>query len=483
MNGHPAGTSGPLWWDGQPAGATRPALFGDTSVDVAIVGAGYTGLWTAYYLLEADPSLTVLILEAEHVGFGASGRNGGWVSALYPVGARTLARDHGEPATRNQFAALRRSVDEVGRVAEAEGIECGFHKGGTLVVARNRAQEARGRALARDSGYWGTGTTWVDGGAAADRLAVPGLLGATFNPNCARINPFALAVGLARAVEIRGGRIHERTVVTSLGDHQRDDGNMGEHRPGEHRPGERHLGEHRLQTDDGYVVGARHVIRATEAWTARLPGLRRALAPVYSLVVATAPLPQSLWDEIGLADAETFSDHRHGIVYGQRSVDDRIVFGGRGAPYHFGSSIKPEFDSDAGVFSSLRRSLTELLPATEGVELTHAWGGPLGVPRDWHPSVAYDRSTGMGHAGGYVGDGVALSNLAGRTLADLVTARDTALTHLPWVQHRSRHWEPEPLRWLGVNAGLRLATLADREEALTGRPALLGRALSALTGH
>ena len=452
------GATGPLWWADQRVGATRPALAQDESVDVAIVGAGYTGLWTAYYLLQADPSLTVLVLEAEHVGFGASGRNGGWVSALYPVGPRTLARDHGESAARDQYAALRDSVDEVGRVARAEGVDCGFHKGGTLVVARNRAQAARGRAEAKDSDYWGTGTTWLEADEATDRLAVHGLSGATFNPNCARIDPFRLAVGLAQAVERRGARIREHTQVTRLGARW-------------------------VLTEDGIVVKARHVIRATEAWTARLPRHRRTVAPVYSLMVATAPLPQSLWDEIGLADAETFSELRHVIVYGQRSMDDRLVFGGRGAPYHFGSSIKPEFDSVATVFANLRRSLTNLLPATEGVEFTHAWGGPLGISRDWHPSVGYDPSTGMGHAGGYVGDGVALSNLAGRTLADLVTARDTALTRLPWVQHRSRRWEPEPLRWLGVNAGLQLANLADHEERLTGRPALLGGAVSALTSH
>ena len=452
------GASTPLWWDGEPTSAPRPALATDETVDVCIVGGGYTGLWTAFYLLGADPSLSVLILEAEHVGFGASGRNGGWVSALYPVGPGTLAGEHGESAARDQYAALRDTVDEVGRVAQVEGIECGFHKGGTLVVARNRAQATRGRAEAQSSDYWGTGTTWLEVSAAADHLAVQGLSGATFNPHCARIHPFRLAVGLARAVEDKGARIHEHTQVTRLGARW-------------------------VVTDDGVVVKARHIIRATEAWTARMPRHRRTVAPVYSLMVATAPLPQSLWDDIGLDDAETFSEHRHAIVYGQRSVDDRLVFGGRGAPYHFGSSIEPEFDADATVFASLRRSLTEMLPAAEGVEFTHAWGGPLGVPRDWHPSVGYDAATGLGHAGGYVGDGVALSNLAGRTLADLVTTRDTALTRLPWVQHRSRPWEPEPLRWLGVNAGLQLAGLADAEERLTGRPAVLGRPLSALTGH
>ena len=452
------GGSGPLWWSGLTAGPTRPPLTQDESVDVAIVGGGFTGLWSAYYLLEADPSLKVLVLEAEHVGFGASGRNGGWVSALYPVGARVLAREHGEAATRDQYAALRDSVDEVGRVARVEGIECGFHKGGTLVVATNRAQATRSRAEVEESEYWGTGMTWLEPAAAADRLAVKGLRGATFNRNCARIHPFRLALGLARAVEGKGGRIHEGARVADVG-------------------------QGRLRTDKGIVVRARHFLRATEAWTARLPGHRRTVAPVYSLVVATAPLPRSVWDQIGLADAETFSEHRHVIVYGQRSMDDRMVFGGRGAPYHFGSGIKAGFDGDAKVFSTLRRSLTQLIPATEGVEFTHAWGGPLGIARDWHPGVGYDPPTGVGYAGGYVGDGVALSNLAGRTLADLVTSRDTSLTRLPWVQHRSRRWEPEPLRWLGVNAGLQLATLADREERLTGRPALLGAALSALTSH
>jgi glycine/D-amino acid oxidase-like deaminating enzyme len=448
----------PLWWDGDLAGPSRPALMSGETVDVCVIGAGYTGLWTAYYLMAADPSLSVLVLEAEHVGFGASGRNGGWVSALYPVRPATLARDHGEGATRDQLAALRESVDEVGAVAAGEGIDCGFRKGGTLVVARNAAQAARARAETRDSSRWGTGTTWLSGPDAADRLAARGVCGATFTPHCARIQPFRLAVGLARAVERRGARIYEHTRVTSLG-------------------------SRRLRTADGIVVHARHIIRATEAWTSRLPRGRRTVAPVYSLVVATAPLPRAVWEEIGLADAETFSEHRHVIVYGQRSADDRVIFGGRGAPYHFGSSIKPEFDADPTVFAMLRRSLQELLPATEGVRFTHSWGGPLGIARDWHPSVGYDPATGAGYAGGYVGDGVALTNLAGRTLADLVTGRHTALTRLPWVQHRSRPWEPEPLRWLGVNTGLRLAALADVEERLTRRPAVLGRALSALTGH
>lgn len=223
-------------------------------------------------------------------------------------------------------------------------------------------------------------------------------------------------------------------------------------------------------------------MRATEGYTSSLPGHRRDLIPVYSLVIATEPLPASTWERIGLRHRETFTDHRHLIVYGQRTADDRLVFGGRGAPYHLGSRISPAFDRDDRVFAALRATLVELFPVLSDVRVTHAWGGPLGIARDWCASVGLDRDTGLAWAGGYVGDGVSTTNLAGRTLRDLVLDRDTGLTRLPWVGHRSRRWEPEPLRWLGVNAGLRAMTWADAEERLTRRPSLLARAVAPLLG-
>jgi glycine/D-amino acid oxidase-like deaminating enzyme len=455
----------PLWWDetaqtgyaGQPAAATAPPPLPD-SADVVIVGGGFTGLWTAYYLLRDHPGLDVLVLEAEHVGFGASGRNGGWVSALYPVSPDTLAHRHGRASALAMMAALRETVTEVGAVAAAEGIDCGFHQGGMVTLARSTAQAARGRAEAEHGQAWGDGTQWLDAGAARERLAASDVHGATVNPHCARVHPRRLVDGIAAAVRAHGGMIADGSRVTSIA------------------PGA-------VALERGHRIHARHIVRATEAWTATLPGSRRAIAPVYSLMVATEPLPQQSWDEIGLANREVFADHRHVIIYGQRTVDDRIAFGGRGAPYHFRSRLRPEFDHEAAVFADLRTTLTQMLPQLEGVEFTHAWGGPLGIARDWHPSVGYDQLTGLGWAGGYAGDGVAASNLAGRTLADLVALRHTALTELPWVGHRSRRWEPEPLRWLGINAGLRIGRSADAEEARTGRPARRARVLGALTGH
>jgi glycine/D-amino acid oxidase-like deaminating enzyme len=226
------------------------------------------------------------------------------------------------------------------------------------------------------------------------------------------------------------------------------------------------------------------VVRALEGYTGSLRGHRRTLLPVHSLMLATEPLPAEFWAEVGWADRATVNDERRLLVYAQRTRDGRIAFGGRGAPYRFGSRVTPSSEHARGVHAMLRHSLVELFPAAADARITHRWGGPLGVPRDWWPSVGFDPGTGLAHAGGYSGDGVAMTNLAGRTLADLITGADSALVRLPWVGHRSPPFEPEPLRWLGVNAGFRLAAAIDARERRTGRPAvLLDRAMTRLTGH
>ena len=439
----------------------RPALGGDEQVDVAVVGAGLTGLWTAYYLLREDPGLRVSVLEAETAGFGASGRNGGWCSALFPASLDTLAALPGSSraAALEQHQAMRATVDEVLAVAAEEGIDARAHKGGTVAVARSASQWRRARHEVEAARGWGRGEDDVrllDAAQARARLGATRVVGGTFTPDCAAIHPSRLVRGLARAVERRGGRIHEQTRVRSV--------EVG-----------------RAVTDRG-TVRADVVVRATEGYTRSLASMRRDVVPVYSLVVATEPLADAVWEQIGLRDRETFTDHRNLIVYGQRTADGRLVFGGRGAPYHFGSAVKPAYDREERVFAMLRATLVDLFPVLATARFTHAWGGALGVPRDWVASVGLDRLTGLGWAGGYVGDGVGTTNLAGRTLRDLVLERDTGLTRLPWVGHRSPRWEPEPLRWLGVNAGLRAMTFADAEERLTGRPSLVARALSPLLG-
>lgn len=413
----------------------------DTQVDIAIVGAGYTGLWTAYYLHRADPSLRIAVLEAEIAGFGASGRNGGWCSALFAAEPARLAREHGRPAAVAMQRAMQDTVDEVGKVSADEGIDCHFVKGGTTKFATRPAHVERIQAevaAAHALGFTDDDERWLDPEAARGRIAVAGQLGAVYTPHCAAIHPARLARGLADVVERAGVTIYERTPVQLI------DGR-------------------KVRTPGGTVT-ADVVVRATEAWTATLPGTERAVVPIYSLMLATEPLPQGFWDEVGWSGRETMSDGRHLIIYGQRTADDRIAFGGRGAPYHFGSRIEPEYDRVESVFVDLRRVLAELVPATREVRITHTWGGPLGIPRDWFPSCGYDRATGVAWAGGYVGDGVSTTNLAGRTIADLVLGADTPIVRLPWVDHRSPDWEPEPFRWLGHRALAGVARSADRVE-------------------
>jgi len=435
----------------------RPGLPGDLDVDVAIVGAGFTGLWTAYYLSAARPDLTIAVLERQIAGFGASGRNGGWASALFPSSTAHLAREHGREAAQAQHQAMRASIDEVIRVAEHEGIDADIAKGGTVTLARTQVQLRRAREAVEHAHAWGEPEhVLLDESGARERVNASGTLGGMFTPDCAAVHPAKLVRALARVVSARGVKIYEQTPALAIEPHT-------------------------VTTAHG-VVTAQHVVRATEGYTPQLAGHRRTIAPVYSLIVATAPLPRAVWDEIGLAHRETFADFRHLIIYGQRTADDRLVFGGRGAPYHFGSRIRPEYDRHERVHRSLQATLVDLFPVLADAPITHRWGGNLGIARDWHASVGLDRATGLAWAGGYVGDGVTTTNLAGRTLRDLILGHDSELTALPWAHHRSRSWEVEPLRWLEANAGLTAMSLADAEERITGRPSLVARAMAPLMG-
>jgi len=449
-----------FWHDTVP-GTLTPGdpLPGDLEADVAIAGAGFTGLWTAYYLARRDPGLRVVVCEREIAGYGASGRNGGWCSALFPASLTKLARMSGRDAAIAMQRAMHATVDEVGSVAAAEGIDCHWAKGGTVMLARSPAQLSRATAEvdeAREFGFGNDDLRLLGATEAGSLAGATRVLGGTFTPHCAAIHPARLVRGLLEAVRRTGVQVYERTPVLEL--------SAG-----------------RLVTPAG-TVRARHVIRATEGYTPGLAGYGRTVAPVYSLMIATEPLSDAVWESIGLATRPTFGDLRHLIIYGQRTADGRLAFGGRGAPYHLASSVRPAYDQVPAVFAALRRTLQDLFPAVGDVKVTHHWGGPIGIPRDWCASVGLDHSTGIGWAGGYVGDGVSTANLAGRTLADLITGTDSEITRLPWVGHRSPEWEPEPLRWLGLNAGLQVMSLADRQEARTGQPSRLAAFMGRFLG-
>ncbi len=439
----------PLWWEALPdPPQTRPRLDRNLGVDVAIVGAGFTGLWAAYYLLQHDPALRIVIVERDHVGFGASGRNGGWCYDGFAAGpARVEAASDYQTACR-WGAVLRDTVREVHRVIGREGIECDFTPAGGIEFIRNGGQRARAAAEVTEAHHYGwtpADIRMLSAGEATEIGRARGVLGGLWSTSTAAIHPALLASGLAAVVQRGGAQLFEGTAARQV------------------QPG-------RVVTDGGEIAAAT-VVRATEGYTADIPGLKRLLAPLYSLMIATEPIPDADWDEIGLAHRELFGDLRHLVVYGQRTTDGRIAFGGRGAPYDFGSRIRrnPEFPRSA--FAAVHAALVDLFPQVSDVPVTHQWGGVLGVTRDWFPTAGIDQQRTLAWAGGYVGSGVAASNLAGRTLADLVTGTDSELTGFPWVNRRVRKWEPEPLRWLEINAALQVMESADRVEGRRDRPA------------
>ena len=419
---------------------------------MAIVGGGFTGLWTARELKRRDPSLRICVVEKSVCGFGASGRNGGWASALFPVSDAVVVTHYGLDSFTHQRHVLQDAVAGLGAAAKADGIDAHFIQGGTMTFARSDVQVKRLREsvdASHELGLTEADVTWLDQDAMRQRGSLGSALGATYSPHCARIDPARLVRGLSDVNERLGVEIFENSAVMRIV-------------PGKH-------GRQPEVITVGGSIHADYVVRATEGFTPTLPGERRTLAPIYSLMVATEPLPDSFWAGVGFSEYETFADDRHLIIYGQRTSDNRIAFGGRGAPYHFGSTVEERFDSNPKVFKVLESTLRELFPTFDGA-ITHQWGGPIAMPRDLTPSVLVDYETGMASAGGYTGDGVVLSHVAGTALAHLLTAPDTetAYTRLPFVQHRSRPWEYEPFRWLGINAGLGLATWADHIEKRQG---------------
>jgi glycine/D-amino acid oxidase-like deaminating enzyme len=347
------------------------------------------------------------------------------------------------------------TVHSVGRWSRELDIDCDFVAGGTTVLVRSAIQEHRARASLADSAL--TPADKVVWRNADQTLRATETLGAVFDPACARLHPAKLVRGLARAAEAAGIRIAEQTEVLRY--------------------------EAGLVTTSRGGVKGDVIIDAMEGYRSQLTQTRRHSLPLYSLMIATEVMPDSVFDAIGLEHGMTFADFRSLVIYGQRTADNRIAFGGRGAPYHWGSRVKPEFDRVPRVFSALHQTLVELFPSLAPYSITHNWGGVLGVPRDWHSSVTLDATTGIGRAGGYVGDGVGLSHLAGLTLADLVLGTTTSRTSLPFVGHQSPKWEPEPLRYVGATAAIVGVALADRIEARTGKPSLVSKLIAPLTGH
>lgn len=434
-------------WAKTVTDAQFPTLSDDAKCDVAIVGAGFSGLWLAFHLLQINPSLSISIFEARQIGFGASGRNGGWVSAEYPVHKASLIKRHGEAKTKALHNAIKESIDEIGNFAKDEAKNAHFIKGGSLTFARNPAQSARLKSYL-DSDY-----QWLSASEVKSKINIAGAIGAIFTPNCAAIDPMALVQGVASYLSAAGVQIYENSPVGKIS------------------KGRLHVGN--------FQVDAPKIITATEAF--RQPS--RNQIPLYSLMVATSPLSGAVWNEIGNQDRATFAEGKHLVNYAQRTADNRLAIGGRGARYPFKAKRQSAFEHFEKVHAGLRDLARSWFPILQDATFTHSWGGAIAITRDWEAFARWDRAQGYGELGGYAGDGLTMSYLASKTLAGQILEIKSNLTNLHFLNYQSKKWEVEPIRYAAVNALVKLSDLCDAEERITGRGSLINKVITPLVSR
>ncbi|WP_193096461.1 NAD(P)/FAD-dependent oxidoreductase [Brevibacterium sp. FME17] len=471
------------WLSQSPAETTALSPLPAEKQDLVIVGGGMTGLWSAYYARQAHPDWQITIIEAKHIGFGASGRNGGWLSTLLPgnrakyaeavdraratdsTGPVGSADQDGVESVKSFQSALFDSIDEVLEVLDRETIDAHQIRGGHIDIAQTEAGMARVHELFDANQKYGYGLQDMELLGAEEtrtRIRVDGAQGSVFVPGTARIDPALLAQGLARVLRAQGVTICEDTTAG-------------------------HIGKGVVSTNRGPVTG--HTIFVclegySDTVRGDLPGLEgRQVIPVFSSMIATNPLPASAWEDIGWHGRECLGDTAHTFIYAQRTDDDRIALGGRGAPYSFGSGLPGQGQVPTEVVDLLRTRLGSLFPELD-FEVAHAWRGALGVTRDWCAGVFFDNSQRIGVARGYAGHGVTATHLAAKTLIDRAAGVSTPLTALPWNDHYSGQWEPEPIRWLGIRSMYKILNFADDWERITGakKTSLLAQFGSRLAG-
>ncbi len=417
-----------IYWLETSTREAAPPVAGDHDVEVVIIGAGFTGLWTAYHLLEADPSLRVALVEREVVGFGASGRNGGFAMTLLDMSLAHLRRNHGDDAARAAHEAVATSVAEIGATVAERGIDCEWRHGGLMVVATNPGQLRRVDAdLATAEALGLGGFRRLSAEEAQAEVHSPTYLGALREDHCGVVHPAKLAHGLARVVEGMGATIFEHTDVTAIDD---ADGRI------------------RVTTAEGALV-ADQVVLATNAFAAQTPWFRTKVVPLYTYVALTEPLTDAQWDDVGWASHCGIEDKRNYVHYYRRTVDGRILWGGSDGVIHYRSRIAPRHDRDETVRSRLRRTFEWTFPQLADVPFSHHWGGPVGITVTFMPLFGTLLDGRLHYGLGYNGHGVAPSHTGAKILRDRILGKDSDLTRLCFVDSQEPTFPPEPLRWIG----------------------------------
>ena len=415
------------------------ALREDIDVDVAIIGGGFTGLSTAYHLKKTEPAMRIAILESEVIGFGASGRNGGFNMTLFGLTLSITALRFGKTKAREAHHYMERAVDLLRDLVHELKLDCEYEHPGFLRVATSEKYRKRilhEVELAHKLGL--EGIEWLEKDRTQEEVKSPLYLGAWWEPRCGILNPAKLAWSWAETIRPMGIEIYERTPVMEVS-----------------------RGPHKIALSTaGGKIHAGKVVFATNAWSHFFPGLKRKQIPVWTHIVITEPLTGEQCRAIGWQNRQGIEDARNLVHYYRLTADNRIVMGGRDVSLSKGNEMNRDHNEE--IFEELRNDVREIFPPLRDIKFSDAWGGPVSVPIDMAPAIGYLGDKRAIYSLGCVGHGVSLTHLNGQTVRDLVLERQTDLSDVFFVNRTTIPWPPEPLRALTIKAILGYMHIEDR---------------------
>jgi glycine/D-amino acid oxidase-like deaminating enzyme len=416
-----------FWFDSvglyeQPINAP---LKGRQRADIAILGGGFAGMATAYHLIRRFPDKRIVLLEGACCGYGASGRNGGFADVGMP-GLDTVYDESGPEEARGYYDATALGLKQIRGFVDDHGVDCDLEVNGAVGLATEESQMPALEAQKQRMDAMGLEAELLDTAAVRRAVTSERFVGGLRDPNHAILNPAKLARGMKRVIEALGVEVFERSKVLQL------------------EPG----ATVRIVTEFGELAAATAAV-TLNGYAPQLGLFRRRLVPLTNYVVATEPLSAAQRAAIGWSGREGLADMRVQFMYLRLTADDRIVFGGEMSPYFYDSA--PSSGNYEPALTRLRDSLLTTFPQLEGIRFTHGWGGTMGFTLDFMPSVGtLDGAKNLFYAVGFNGEGVVMTQLAGRILAQLIAGEDTPLTQLPIVGRTPPYVGPEPLRYLGV---------------------------------
>jgi glycine/D-amino acid oxidase-like deaminating enzyme len=429
----------PYWLDRPDRPAARPPLEAHTTADLCVVGGGFSGLWTALLAKERDPSLDVVLLEGKRVGWAASGRNGGFCAA-------SLTHGHANGVERwpDEMERLERlgqeNLDAIEAALARHRIDCDFERTGTVTVATEPHQVG----WLAEAASIRPGSTLLDREAMRAEVDSPTYLGGLFEPHeTALLDPARLAWGLAAAAERAGVRVHEGTPVSRL---SRNGAGLD------------------MRTRRGPVVRARRVALGTNAFPALVRRVRLHTVPVYDYALTTEPLSAAQRTSIGWSGRQGLDDMTNQFHYYRLTRDDRILWGGYDAIYHYGRQIRASYDQRPETFDLLARQFYETFPQLEGLRFSHRWGGAIDTCTRFCAFFGTAYSGRAAYALGFTGLGVGATRFGAEVMLDLLDGADTERTRLRMVREKPLPFPPEPLAWVGIETTRRSLAAADRNE-------------------